>query len=139
MRANLEAGQYTHPYPSPAPASAHQARPQTFPAPLTLGDFKYQHPPLTPHSGNLSGFPTAPLAPPQEFQIPQMSAPADATSFSSSYLNRGSGSLGSATAPGAPPQDADERAGRVISGREFGHQRKRSSSHPPNFPQNREP
>ncbi|RPB16950.1 hypothetical protein P167DRAFT_570113 [Morchella conica CCBAS932] len=136
-------GPYTHPYPSPAPPSGHQARPPpSFPPPLTLSDFKYPQPPLTPHSGTMSGFATAPLAPPQEFQIPQMSAPADATTFSSSYLNRGTGSIGSAGAPGAPQHEQDsDRPDKMIPmfGRDFGHQRKRSSSHPPNFPQNREP
>ncbi|KAG0132041.1 hypothetical protein HOY82DRAFT_558713 [Tuber indicum] len=134
-------GPYTHPYPSPAPASAHQTRPPpSFPPPLTLPDYKYPQPPLTPHSGTMSGFATAPLVPPQEFQIPQMSASADATTPNPSYLARGSDSIGSATALGAPPQEPEERRGRIsLLGREFGHQRKRSSSHPPNFPQNREP
>lgn len=141
--AHSTPGTFTHPYPSPAPMSAH-SRPGTFPPPLTLagGEFKYPQPPLTPHSGTMSGFATAPLAPPQEYHIPQMSAPADSTSFSSSYLTRGSGSLGSATAPGAPGQDQhpEQRLGRLsLGGRDFGHRRQRSSSHPPNFPQHREP
>lgn len=132
-------GQYTHPYPSPAPASAHQARP-SFPPPLTLSDYKYSQPPLTPHSGTMSGFATAPLVPPQEFQIPQMSAPADTATPHSPYLTRGPGSISSAATLGAPPHEPEERTGRMpLLGREFGHQRKRSSSHPPNFPQNREP
>ncbi|KAI5778896.1 hypothetical protein EDC01DRAFT_622001 [Geopyxis carbonaria] len=133
-------GGFAHPYPSPAPASAQGGRHQTFPPPLTLSEFKYPQPPLTPHTGTMSGFATAPLAPPQEYQIPQMSAPADSTTFSSSYLTRGSGSLGSASAAGAPNKAQEERPGRLsLGGREYGHQRKRSSSHPPNFPQNREP
>jgi hypothetical protein len=109
-------GGFAHSYPSPAPASA---RPPSFPPPLTLSsEFKFSQPPLTPHTGPLSGFAPSPLAPAQDYQMPQMSAPADATSFSSSYR---------------------DPTGRLTLGREFGHQRKRSSSHPPNFPQQREP
>lgn len=133
-------GGFTHPYPSPAPASGHAGRP-SFPPPLTLSDLKYSQPPLTPHTAGMSGFAPAPLAPSQEYHIPQMSAPADVPSFGSSYLTRGTtGSLGSATAPGAPHHERDPSVGRLsIGGREFGHQRKRSSSHPPTFSQQRDP
>jgi len=136
----IATGGFAHPYPSPAPASNH-GRP-SFPPPLTLSEFKYSQPPLTPHSGTMSGFATAPLAPSQEYQIPQMSAPADATSFGSSYLTRGAGgSLGSATAPNAPgsAQQEGDRTRLSVGGREFGHQRKRSSSHPPSFIGGRDP
>ena len=136
----IATGCFTHPYPSPVPASGH-GRP-SFPPPLTLSEFKYSQPPLTPHSGTMPGFATAPLVPPQEYQMPQMSAPADATSFSSSYITRGpGGSSGSATAPNAPglTQQEGDRARLSVSGREFGHQRKRSSSHPPSFVGGRDP
>lgn len=158
-----------HPYPTPgAPTSTGggQRPPHNFPPPLALSDFKYTQPPLTPHSGTMSGFGAAP---PQEYQIPQMSAPADATSFSSSYLtSAGSaasaaaaagrsnssggvggvagpvgagaaqGGPGAGAAPGVGGQHSDpERHSRI--GNEMGHQRKRSSSHPPPSFQHRDP
>src|SRR4051794_13955801 len=88
LKTNHIGGYTTHPYPSPAPGSA-AGRPSNFPPPLTLSEFKYgSQQPLTPHTaGAMNGF-TAPLAPAQEYQISQMSAPADATTFSSSYLSR---------------------------------------------------
>ncbi|CCX33218.1 Similar to Homeobox protein ANF-1; acc. no. P79775 [Pyronema omphalodes CBS 100304] len=93
------------PYPSPhhnsphhTPHTTHLNHRASYPPPLTLSEFKYstaQHPPLTPHTAGFQ----------QEYSIPQMSAPADTTTFG--WRDRGA------------------------YGREVGHQRKRSSSHPP--------
>jgi len=113
-------------YPYPSPNSVSSAQGGRFPPPLTLSN-KYDYPPLTPHSGNFAS--TAPLQPPHEYSMPpQLSAPADSTTFSSSYLTR-TNSMGPAT--GVKPEEAARLA--VAAGREFGHQRKRSASHPPNF------
>ena len=134
-----EAGGFPHPYPSPAPANGNGNR-TPFPPPLTLSEYKYPQPPLTPHSGTMSGFATAPLAPPQEYQIPQMSAPAETTAFSNSYLSRHA-SIGSAAASPGPPKMDSDRPGRLSfsTDRGYGHKRQRSSSHPPSFTPNRDP
>lgn len=131
--ANIIIAHYSHGYPSPAPPSATQNRPPPFPSPLGgLSDYKYGQGPMTPHSASMSPFPTAPLAAPQDFQIPQLSAPPESTTFSSSYLtNRpGGGSYQTGPSPSTPTTETDDR-GR----RESGQQRRRSSSHPPVFTQ----
>lgn len=143
VHSNTASAGFSHQqsYPSPAPPSSHGGRPSPYPPPLTLSEFKYSQPPLTPHTGTLSGFATAPLAPPQEYQIPQMSAPADATTFSSSYLSRNA-PASAQTGPTSTSADSPhhDREPRLVSveNRDFTQQRRRSSSHPPSFPHSRE-
>lgn len=136
MANGSASGSYTgHPYPSsPATGSGHQGRPTSFPPPpLTLSELRYTgQPPLTPHSNTMTGFTTAPLAPPQEYQVPQMSAPADAISFGSTYLSRtGSAQSNNASNTARHGQQELDRPSRLSLGGDFGHQRKRSLSHPP--------
>jgi hypothetical protein len=106
---------YSSAYPSPA--SAHPRSINTsFPPPLGLSSsYKHDNSPLTPQTGTMSGFQSAPLAPPNDYHIPQMSAPADTTSFGTSYLTRSNTS-------GSPGQ-ITLQAGRnesVLGGRSLG-------------------
>lgn len=125
---------YAQSYPSPSPASA-PLRPPPFPSPLGMSEYnKYPHGPMTPHSATMSNFSTGAISHNSDFQIPQLSAPPDSTSFSSSYMTRPPNSAVGNIAPVTSPTQEEENRGR-LSGRDIGHQRKRSSSHPPNFPQ----
>lgn len=125
---------YAHSYPSPSPASA-PIRPPPFPSPLGMSEYnKYPQGPITPHSSTLSSFSSNAVSHNSEFQIPQLSAPPDATSFNSSYLTRPPSNPVPNVATVPSPTQEEENRGRVPE-RDAEHERKRSSSQPSNFPQ----
>jgi hypothetical protein len=125
---------YSHAYPSPVSVQnpSHRSSSATFPPPLGLssnGYAKHGEGPMTPHTGGMAGFQSAPLNAPSDYHMPQLSAPAD-SGFSGTYLSNTGGRPG--TSGGASPGQLTPQSS---TGREDyqGHQRRRSSSHPPNF------
>ncbi|KAK6501072.1 hypothetical protein TWF481_008922 [Arthrobotrys musiformis] len=115
----------SQPYPSP-----HKP---DFSPPLNLIPYKYQMP-MTPHTAGTSSFSEQALqASPEMINLPQqLSAPPEATTFSTSYLT-------SATSnPSYSPNDTflspkSPSLKATSFGRWYGHRSRRSCSHPPDL------
>ncbi|KAK6357812.1 hypothetical protein TWF730_007171 [Orbilia blumenaviensis] len=115
----------SQPYPSP-----HKP---DFSPPLNLIPYKYQMP-MTPHTAGTTSFSEQALqASPEMMSLPQqLSAPPEATTFSTSYLT-------SATSnPSYSPHDSflspKSPSSKATSfGRWYGHRSRRSCSHPPDL------
>ncbi|EWC44194.1 hypothetical protein DRE_06939 [Drechslerella stenobrocha 248] len=113
------------PYPSP-----HKP---DFSPPLHLLQYKYQMP-ITPHTAGSNSFPEPVVQDsPEMMDLPQqLSAPPDATTFSTSYLT-------SATPSSSYPHQAGFLSPKIPGskdssfGRWYGHRSRRSCSHPPDL------
>ncbi|KAK6347737.1 hypothetical protein TWF718_005570 [Orbilia javanica] len=115
----------SQPYPSP-----HKP---DFSPPLNLIPYKYQMP-MTPHTAGTSSFSEQALQPsPEMMTLPQqLSAPPEATTFSTSYLTS------TTSNPSYSPQDTflspKSPSSKATSfGRWYGHRSRRSCSHPPDL------
>ncbi|KAK6341737.1 hypothetical protein TWF696_008802 [Orbilia brochopaga] len=120
-----------------APPSASQPYPSPhkpdFSPPLNLLPYKYQMP-ITPHTAGANSFTEQTVQEsPEMMNLPQqLSAPPDATTFSTSYLTA------TTPHPSYPPQEgylSPKTAGSkdFPFGRWYGHRSRRSCSHPPDL------
>jgi len=106
--------------------------PQRTSFPTSAGHMNYKPSlPLTPQTASYPGY--SPMSMVSSAHMPQqLSAPADATTFSTSYLTMGT-PTNSSYSP-ASSLYGDNRNERMAQfGRSHGHRSKRSSSHPPDF------
>src|SRR5436305_11971683 len=129
---NTSGSSYSHAYPSPH---------QSFGSPLSLMNYKYQLP-MTPQSGKDAAFINTSVQPSRDItsHMPQqLSAPADSTTFSTSYLTQPQEAPSSKYQPDAYSFTGQNNNSNNTNDNKgynhwHGHRSKRSCSHPPDFP-----
>ncbi|KAF3939735.1 hypothetical protein ABW19_dt0208241 [Dactylella cylindrospora] len=115
----------TQPYPSP-----HKP---AFSPPLNLVAYKYQMP-MTPHTAGTGNFSEQAVqeSPELVHSLPQqLSAPPDATTFSTSYLTPATSTSSYSQDGFMSPKTGNSKD--ISFGRWYGHRSRRSCSHPPEF------